>query len=325
MKAVICERWGTPDTLVVREAPPPQLGIGEVRIGVRAAALNFADLLMIAGQYQVKPAFPFSPGLELAGEVIDVAEGVSHLKPGDRVMAVTPYGAFAEQAVVAAGTVLKMPDGMDYETAAAFPISYGTSHIALSHRGRLQAGETLLVHGAAGGVGLSAVEVGKALGARVLATASTPEKLELAKRHGADEVINYAEEDFVSRVRDLSGGQGADVILDPVGGEVFDQSLRCLAWEGRLLVIGFASGQIPQLPVNLALVKNYSIVGVYWGAYALRDPKTLSQSLQTLLAWYGGGKLAPHVSGVYPLEGAADALDQLRQRRSTGKLVLEVA
>jgi NADPH2:quinone reductase len=234
------------------------------------------------------------------------------------------YGGLAEEAVLPMGSVFKIQDEMDFIDAAAFPLCYGTSHIALIHRGGLKAGEVLLVHGAAGGVGLTAVELGKLLGATVIATASTPEKLALAKQYGADHLINYTKENFRDRVKEITGGKGADVIYDPVGGDVFDQSLHCINWEGRYLVIGFASGRIPDAPANLALVKNFSIVGVFLGAYAQRDPETYRASMETLLGWYGEGKLNPHISKTFPLEETAQALNMLKNRQATGKIVVRV-
>lgn len=324
MKAIICEAWGKPESLFVGERPSPTLHAGQVRIGVHACGVNFADTLMIQGLYQEKPPFPFSPGLEVAGEVLEVADGISHVRVGDRVAAITGFGGFAEEVVVPAPSVLPIPAMMDVITAAGFAITYGTSHLALARRAQLQPGELLLVHGAAGGVGLTAVEIGKLMGATVIATASTPEKLALAQQYGADHLINIREESLRDRVREISGGKGADVIYDPVGGDLFDQSLRCIAWEGRMLVIGFADGRIPHIPANLALVKNISIVGLYWGGYTSRNPQVVTNSLATLLAWYAEGKIRPHISQTYPMAQAADALNALINRQSTGKVVLTV-
>lgn len=324
MKAIICKAWGTPETLVFTDVPEPKLGPDDIRIGVHACGLNFADTLLIQGKYQVKPPLPFSPGLEAAGEILEVGANVQQFEVGQRVSAQCGYGGFAEQVVVPANVAWQIPANMSYETAAAFTVAYGTSHIALEHRGQLQPGEVLLVHGAAGGVGLTAVEIGKLMGATVIATASTPEKLAIAQKAGADHLINYRTEDFRLRVKELTNGKGADVIYDPVGGDVFDQSVRCINWEGRLLVIGFAAGRIPKLPVNLALVKNISIVGVFWGAYAQRDPAILVNSLQTLMAWYAEGKLHPHVSKTFPLAETAIAMEHLLKRKSTGKIVINV-
>lgn len=322
MKAIICQTFGKPETMVLAELPSPVPGAGEVKVRIRACGVNFADTLIIQGLYQVKPPLPFIPGMEIAGEVMELGEGVRHLKPGDRVMAITSIGGFAEEVVVPASLVLPIPEPMRWQDAAAFAIAYGTSHLALEHRANLKAGETLLVHGAAGGVGLTAVAIGKQMGATVIAAASTPEKLEVARQHGADHLINYQEENFVERVKAITQGKGADVIYDPVGGDVFDQSLRCIAWEGRLLVIGFASGRIPQVPANLALVKNCSIVGVYWGNYSQKDPATLLQSLQTLLNWYNQGQIKPHIAYEFPLDQTAQAFNVLIKRQAIGKVVV---
>ena len=324
MKAILCQEWGQPETLVLADVATPEPKPGEVRIGVHACSINFADTLMIQGLYQEKPPFPFSPGMEVAGEITAVGENVSHLKPGDRVAALVGHGGLAEEVTTSAMTCIPLPDEMDFVTCAAFSIAYGTSHIALAHRGNLQKGETLLVHGAAGGVGLTAVELGKLLGATVIATASTAEKLALAQKYGADHLINYREEDFRQRVKEITHGRGANVIFDPVGGDVFLQSLRCVAWEGRILVIGFASGDIPSAPVNLTLVKNSSIVGVYWGAYAQRDPQVLLQSLGQLMRWYAEGKLQPHISQTFALADTAEAMRTLMARQATGKVVVQV-
>ncbi|MDX1991876.1 MAG: NADPH:quinone oxidoreductase family protein [bacterium] len=322
MRAMICNAWGDPSTLVMHDIEGCAPGEGEVRLRVRACGVNFADTLMIAGQYQVRPPFPFSPGMEIAGEVMDVGEGVRHLKSGDRVMGICDWGGLAEEVTTKAAMLLPMPPNMDFPTAAAFPIAYGTSHLALDHRGGLKAGETLLVLGAAGGVGLTAVEIGSIMGATVIAAASTPEKLALAQQYGAAHLINYSSENLRDRLKEIVGSKGVNVIYDPVGGDLFEQALRSVAWEGRALVIGFASGTIPQVPANLALVKNCSIVGVFWGAYAGRDPQVLSGSLRTLLSWYSEGKLKPYISATYPLEQTAEAYHALMRRQSTGKVVI---
>ena len=324
MKALLCTTWGGPDALTIGELPSPTPGPGEILIGIRACGLNFADTLMIQGKYQERPDFPFSPGLEIAGEVLEIASGVDDFAPGDRVIALCGHGGLAQRVVVAAGNAVRLPHGMNFETAAGFAVVYGTAHVALERRARLQPGEVLLVHGAAGGVGLAAVEVGRRMGATVIATASSAEKLALAEAHGAEHGINYAEENFRDRVKELTDGRGADVIFDPVGGEVFNQSMRCINWEGRILVIGFASGVIPELPVNLTLVKNMSVVGVYWGAYRKRDSAVLQQSWQQLLEWYAEGALSPHISATYPLEQTPAALASLMQRRATGKVVITI-
>lgn len=322
MKAILCKAWGDPSTLVLEEVEAKALGEGEVRIRIRACGVNFADTLMIAGQYQSRPPFPFSPGVEIAGEVIEVGAGVTQFMLDDRVMGITDYGGYAEEATIRAALLLPMPPNMDFVTAAAFPIAYGTSHLALDHRAHLKTGKTLLVLGAAGGVGLTAVEIGKLMGATVIAAASTPEKLALTQQYGAEHFINTSSENLRDRIKEITGGKGVDVVYDPVGGDLFDQAVRSLNWEGRLLVIGFASGRIPEVPANLTLVKNISIVGVFWGAYAGRNPKVLTGSLLTLLGWHAEGKLKPHVSATYPLEKAADAMFALINRQSTGKVVI---
>jgi len=324
MKALLCTAWGGPDTLAIGELPSPAPGPGEILIAIRACGLNFADTLMIQGKYQERPDFPFSPGIEIAGEVLEVASGVDDFAPGDRVIALCGHGGLAERVVVAAGNAVRLPEGMDFETAAGFAVVYGTAHVGLDRRARLQPGEVLLVHGAAGGVGLAAVEVGRRMGATVIATASSEQKLALAISHGAHHGINYAEENFRDQVKELTDGRGADVIFDPVGGEVFNQSMRCINWEGRILVIGFASGAIPELPVNLTLVKNMSVVGVYWGAYRKRDSAVLQQSWQQLLEWFADGALSPHISATYPLEETPAALTSLMERRATGKVVVTI-
>ncbi|MFQ5612265.1 MAG: NADPH:quinone oxidoreductase family protein [Anaerolineae bacterium] len=322
MKAVLCKAWGEPSTLGIEEVDSPAPGPGQVRIAVHACGINFADVLMVMGQYQVRPPFPFSPGFEVAGQVLECGPEVTGVKPGDRVFAFCDYGGFAEEVVAPAVMTVPLPDDMDFIQAAAFPVAYGTSHVALTYRVGLQPGETLLVHGAAGGVGLTAVEIGKRLGATVIAAASTPEKLQLAARYGADQLINYSQESIRDRVKELTGGRGADVIFDPVGGDAFEQSLRCISWEGRLLTIGFASGRIPQAPVNLVLVKNFSVVGFYWGSYLQRNPQVIRDSLDVLLDWFQAGTLKPHISLTVPLERAAEGLYALLKRKSTGKVVV---
>jgi NADPH2:quinone reductase len=322
MRAVLCKAWGAPEDLVVEQVAAPVPGEGEVRIRVAAAGVNFADTLIIAGKYQARPDFPFSPGLEVAGTVIECGPGVARLAPGDRVMAAIDAGGFAEEAVARAGDVHRIPEAMDFTTAAGFPVAYGTGYGALSWRAGLQSGETLLVLGAAGGAGLTAVECGKAMGARVIAAAGGAAKLAVAREHGADETIDYRSEDLRERVKALTGGAGCDVIYDPVGGDAFDTALRCIAWEGRIVVIGFASGRIPQIPANILLVKNCSAVGYFWGSYRRHDPARVRAGFERLLAWYEEGRLRPLVSAHFPLEGVAGALRSLMERRSTGKVVL---
>ncbi|MBV9522282.1 MAG: NADPH:quinone oxidoreductase family protein [Alphaproteobacteria bacterium] len=322
MRAVLCKAFGNGEGLVVEDVPPPALRPGTARIAVHAAGVNFADTLMVAGTYQEKPSFPFTPGLEIAGEVVEIGEGVAGLRPGDRVLATCDSGGYAEEVVLASGNVTPIPASMDFTTAAGFPVAYGTSHGALDWRARLQPGETLLVHGAAGGVGLTAVEIGKAMGASVIATAGGPEKLAIAKAHGADHLIDYARENIRDRVRELTQGRGADVVYDPVGGDAFDASLRCIAWEGRIIVIGFAGGRVPQIPANLLLVKNCDAIGFYWGSYRKKKPEAVGRSFAQLLAWFEAGKLKPHVSERYDIGDVAEVFRALRTRRATGKVVL---
>lgn len=323
MKAVLCHQFGTPEDLSLADVPSPPLGAGQVRIAVRACGVNFPDVLMIQGLYQLKPPFPFSPGLEVAGKIVEVADDVRGLQVGERVMATMMYGGFAEEVVVPAAAILPMPPEMSYEHGAGFPLVYGTSHVALTHRAQLQAGESLLVLGAAGGVGLTAVELGKHLRARVIAAASTNEKLELARAYGADELINYSSENLRDRLNELTKGRGVDVIYDPVGGDLFDQAVRRLAWEGRYLVIGFASGRIPSLPANIALLKNASIVGTFWGAYLQNDRGLIRDSFAILTDWYAAGLLKPHIQRVFALDEAPAALRQLMDRRAMGKVLLK--
>jgi len=322
MKAIVCEQHGPPETLVLKDMEAPPIGPGKVRVAVHACGVNFPDTLIIENKYQFKPPLPFSPGGEVAGEVTELGEGVTNAKIGDRVIAMTGWGGFAEEVVCDAGGLIAMPDTMDFVTAAGFVMTYGTSHYALKQRGRLEAGETLLVLGAAGGVGLAAVELGALAGARVIAAASTDEKLAVCKEHGAVETINYSHESIKERTKELTGGAGADVIYDAVGGDAFDQAIRCINWGGRLLVIGFASGRIPELPVNLALLKGCAVVGVFWGAFCGREPQENAANIAELARWYSEGKLKPHVSATYPLEKASDALYALINREAKGKIIL---
>jgi NADPH2:quinone reductase len=325
VKAVVCRQYGPPESLTVEALPSPAPGPGEVVVRVKAASLNFPDVLIIQDKYQLKPPLPFSPGSELAGVVKEVGAGVEGVKRGDSVLAVIGYGAFAEEVKVEAGRLVPIPEGMDFVTAAAFLLTYGTCDHALRDRGRLAAGETLLVLGAAGGVGIAAIEIGKALGARVIAGASSDEKLAACREHGADATIDYAREEVRERIKELTGGKGVDVVLDPVGGSLTEPVLRSTAWRGRLLVVGFAAGEIPKIPLNLPLLKGCSIVGVFWGEFARRERGAFVESLTQLGRWYGEGKLRPHVSGTFPLERAAEALNLLAARKVTGKLVLTMA
>jgi NADPH:quinone reductase len=325
MKAVLCKQFGPPDSLVVEEVASPKPSTGEVVIAVKAASVNFPDVLIIQNKYQFKPPLPFSPGSELAGVVKEVGAGVQGFKPGDKVMAFTTYGAFAEEVKTDASRLLPLPPKMDFITGAAFLLTYGTTDHALRDRGALAAGETLLVLGAAGGVGLAAVEIGKTLGARVIACASSEDKLAVCREHGADATINYALEDLRERVKALTEGRGADVIYDPVGGAYSEPAFRSIAWRGRHLVVGFAAGEIPKLPLNLALLKGAAVLGVFWGDFARREPQRFAASVHQLGEWYQEGRLRPHVSETFPLESAAKALNLMAARQVKGKVVLTVA
>jgi NADPH2:quinone reductase len=320
MKALLCKELGQP--LVVEDIPAQALAPGQVRVAMRGAGVNFADLLLISGKYQEKPALPFSPGMEGAGEVVEAGSGVTAIRPGMRVITLTSWGACASELVLPASDVIPIPAEMDDITAAGFAVVYGTAHLGLWHRARLQPGEVLLVHAAAGGVGLAAVEIGKAMGARVIGSAGGSEKCALAKAHGADDVFDYRTEDIRERVKALTDGRGADVVFDPVGGDVFDASLRCLNWEGRLLVVGFASGRIPQAPANILLVKNIAVLSVYWGAYRRRNPALYRQSFAALFEMYRKGQIRPEVSRTFNFSEANEAYRMLGSRESTGKLVL---
>jgi len=324
MKAVLCKAFGPAETLVLEEIASPQPAKNEILLQVHAAGVNFPDTLIIEGKYQFKPPFPFSPGGEAAGVVAAVGEKVNHLKVGDRVMALTGWGSFAEEVKVPGYNVMPIPAAMDFSTAAAFSMTYGTSMHALKQRAQLQPGETLVVLGASGGVGLAAVEIGKAMGARVIAAASSAEKLAVAKALGADELINYGQDNLKDEIKRLTDGNGADVIYDPVGGDLFDQAIRSIAWNGRLLVVGFASGRIPELPVNLALLKGAAVLGVFWGSFAQRQPQDNAANFQQLFSWFAEGKLKPLVSQTYPLANTAQAINDLAQRKAVGKVVVQV-
>lgn len=324
MKAVLCKAFGPAESLVVEELSSPEIKKNEVLLDVHAVGINFPDTLIIEGKYQFKPPFPFSPGGEASGVVSAVGEKVSDFKVGDRVMALTGWGSCAEQVAVPAYNVLPMPDLIDFTTAAAFSMTYGTAIHALQQRGALQAGETLLVLGAAGGVGLASIEIGKAMGARVIAAASSAEKLEVARQAGADELINYQTEDIRERLKTLTKGQGVDVIIDPEGGDLFETVFRSIAWNGRMLVIGFASGTIPALPVNLPLLKGAAVIGVFWGSFAQRQPQANVDNFQQLFTWYAQGKLKPLVSKTFALEDTGKAISTLAARKAVGKLVIKV-
>ncbi|MGI8491721.1 MAG: NADPH:quinone oxidoreductase family protein [Acidimicrobiales bacterium] len=324
MRAVVCPETTGPDALRMQELDAPLAGEGQVLVDVRACAVTFPDLLMTRDMYQFKPKLPFVPGGEVAGVVAEVGNGVSGVSVGARVIGSASTGGLAEQAVVGAASVMAIPDGVGFADAAGLLYAYGTSHHALRDRAELQPGETLLVLGAAGGVGLSAVELGRLMGARVIAAASSDEKLELCRAHGADEVVNYNTEDLKTRVRELTGGAGADVVYDPVGGRYSEPALRATAWGGRFLVVGFAAGEIPRLPMNLPLLRGCSVVGVFWGAFVGREPERHRRNVAELAKWWGEGRLTPHVSAAYPLEQAADALRDLDERRALGKVVVMV-
>ena len=324
MRAIVCHELTGPAGLRLEELAEPRPGRGQVRIRVRACGVNFADSLITRGQYQKQPQPPFSPGFEVSGEVLELGAGVQGIALGDRVIAIAPYGGYAEQLVADVTRCVPMPAAMSWVHGAAFPVVFGTSHVALWHRARLRAGETLVVHGASGGVGLTAVAIGKQLGATVIATASNPEKLAVARAHGADHLIDSSHEDVRARIKELTGGRGADVVYDPVGGELFTASLRSIAFEGRILVIGFAGGAVPQIPANHLLVKNVDVIGVNWPAYADLNPRVMSESFRTLMQWFLDGKISPHVSATYPLQQAVEALNQVVTRKSTGKVVITV-
>jgi|TARA_B110000240_G_scaffold3352_1_gene3780 NADPH2:quinone reductase len=324
MKALVCKEFGPAKNLKVEEMNEPIPNSDEVCIKVHAAGVNFPDILMVEGKYQVKPAFPFAPGAEAAGEIISIGENITKYKIGQRVIAMTGHGAFAEIVKASEKKIIPLNDNVDFETASILPMVYGTSAHALIQRGKLKKGETLLVHGAAGGVGLAAVEIGKAMGARVIATASTDEKCQVAREHGADETINYSNGQFKEIVKSMTDGKGADVIYDPVGGDVFDQSLRCIAWEGRLLVVGFTSGRIPSAPANLALLKSCDIVGVFWGAFVERTPHINLENFEKLYKWIDQGFIKPRISMKVSLENTLDAMQAIADRKIIGKAIVKI-
>ncbi|CAN7766938.1 NADPH:quinone oxidoreductase family protein [Variovorax sp. LjRoot175] len=322
MKAVLAKRHGPPESLVLEEVASPVPGPGQVLVSVHASAVNFPDTLIIENKYQFKPELPFSPGGEVAGTVKQVGEGVKGHAPGDRVIAVCGWGGFAEEVLTDASKLVRLPGGVDMEAAAALVITYGTSHYALKDRAAIQPGETLLVLGAAGGTGLSAIELGKLMGAKVIAAASTDEKLALCKALGADETINYATEDLRERVKALTGGRGVDVVYDPVGGSYTEPALRSMAWKGRYLVIGFTAGEIPRPALNLVLLKGCAIVGVFYGGFSQAEPRRYDSLMQELLGWLQQGRIRPAITARYPLERAAEALRVVADRRATGKIML---
>ncbi|WP_439575584.1 NADPH:quinone oxidoreductase family protein [Phreatobacter sp.] len=323
MKAVLCKAYGPPESMVVEDLPDPVPGPGDVVVRVNAVGLNFFDNLIIRNMYQVKPALPFSPGSEYAGTVAAVGEGVTSAKVGDRVMGNASHGAARTHLVVKAAALAPIPDGLSDEQAAGMIITYGTTIHALKDRAKLQPGETLAVLGAAGGVGLAAIEIGKAMGATVIACASSDEKLAFCREHGADLTINYATEDLKEKLRELTGGKGVDVIYDPVGDKYAEPALRSIAWEGRFLVIGFAGGEIPKIPLNLTLLKGCDIRGVFWGSFAQRNPEANRQNMIQVGRWAAEGKLSLHVHATYPLESFAEAIGELTSRRARGKVILK--
>jgi NADPH:quinone reductase len=322
MKAMLATHWGEPSELTYDDVADPRPGEGEVLVEVRAIGCNFPDILMVQGKYQVKPPLPFAPGHEVAGVVRAVGSGVTRARPGQRVLAMLGWGAYAELALAPATQTFLLPDKMSFEEAAGFGLVYQTSYCALAHRAELRADESLLVHGAAGGVGLAAVQIGKALGARVLATAGSAAKLDIARQSGADVLIDYRRENWVERVKAETGGEGADVIYDPVGGDVFDGSTRCIAFEGRLLTIGFADGRIPSVAVNRILLKNISVVGVHWGLYQRRGSPLIDRWMDALFTLYQKGAIRPVIYRTWPLREAAAALAAIAGRESYGKVVL---
>jgi NADPH:quinone reductase len=322
VKAILCRRFGTPDDLVVADIPDPVAGPGEVVAEVVAVGLNFFDTLIVAGKYQTKPPFPFSPGGEFAGVVESVGAGVAAFAPGDRVMGYTNFNAARERTAVAADNIVKLPAGLDFDRAAALTITYGTAYHALADRAQLRPQETLAVLGASGGVGLAAVELGRVMGARVIACASTDAKLDFARSHGAHDVVNYDREDLRDALRRLAGEHGIDVVFDPVGGRYSEPAVRSLAWEGRHLVVGFAAGEIPKLPLNLVLLKGCAVLGVFWGAWVRHDNERYKAAISELAHWCAEGKLSCHIQEVYPLAETPRALKALADRKVMGKLLV---
>ncbi len=322
MKAILCKSYGMPSSLSLEEVPSPVPNDNEVLVTVKACGVNFPDTLIIQGKYQFKPELPFSPGSDFAGIVKSVGKNVKHLKAGDEVFGIVSWGGFAEEVVVPSTNCFPKLPNMDFPVAASFMMTYATAYHALVDRARIKEGDTLLVLGAAGGVGLTAVELGKLLGAKVIAAASTDEKLAICKEYGADEVINYSNENLKERVKALTNGKGANVIYDPVGGAYSEQALRAIAWKGRYLVVGFAAGEIPKIPLNLALLKGCQIVGVFWGAFAQKEMGKNMMNTQQLMQWYMESKLKPHLHGLYPLADAPKALEEIMNRKVMGKIVI---
>nr|WP_298991646.1 NADPH:quinone oxidoreductase family protein [uncultured Polaribacter sp.] len=324
MKAIICNKFGLPETLEYKEVENLLPKEDEVLISVKACSVNFPDTLIIQGKYQFRPEFPFSPGSDVAGIIEKVGNKVSHLKVGDEIVGFIPYGGYAEKAILKAKDCFPKPKGMSMVNASAFLLAYGTSYHALKDRAKLKKDETILILGASGGVGLTALELAKLMGAKVIAAASTKEKLDLCKQFGADELINYKEESVKDKVKELTNGKGVDVIYDPVGGHFSELALRAIAWKGRHLVIGFANGEIPKIPINLTLLKGASIVGVFWGAFAQKEPKKSLENIKELLTWFATGKLNPHIDNTYALQNATKALEDMMQRKVKGKIVIDM-
>lgn len=322
MKALICREYGPPENLSVQDMPDLQPAAGEVVVRVRAAGVNFPDALIVQNLYQFKPTPPFSPGGETAGEVLAVGEGVKRVKVGDRVIALTIWGGFAEQVLAKQEQVIPMPEGLSFEVAGSLLLTYGTCLHALRDRAQLQPGQTVLVLGAAGGIGIATIELAKAMGARVIAAASTAEKLATCRAQGADEVINYREQNLRDELKRLTAGRGVDVVMDPVGGDYAEQALRSMAWRGRYLVVGFTDGQIPRLPLNLVLLKGCAIVGVFWGDFIQREPQAAQVDLRDLIQMLARGQIKPLISGRYSLQDAPQAILELSQRRAQGKLIV---
>ena len=324
MKAIICKAYGLPDSLVLQETASPEPGPDEVLVNVKACGLNFPDTLIIQGLYQFKPELPFTPGSDLAGIVKSVGSNVKHLTQGDEVFGFVPFGALAEEVIVPSNSCFQKPQNMDFATVASFMMAYGTSFHALKDRAKLKEGETLVVLGASGGVGLAAVELGKLMGAKVIAAASTEEKLQLCTDYGADITINYEKNDLKSSLKSLTANKGVDVIYDPVGGQYSEAAFRAIGWNGRFLVVGFAAGNIPKIALNLPLLKGASIVGVFWGGFAMGNPKANMENTRILMQWHAEGKLKPHIHKTYPLEATATALEEMMQRKARGKLVITI-
>jgi NADPH2:quinone reductase len=321
---MVCKYAGAPDALALEELPSPPMGRDDIRVSVKACGVNFADSLTIAGLYQDMPPLPFIPGFELAGVISEVGANVQGFKVDDRVITLNRYGGYGEEVIASANAALTIPPAMDFITAAAFPVAYGTAYLALKLRGRLKAGEVLAVLGAGGGAGLAAVELGKLMGATVIACAGSDEKLAVARQHGADHLVNHTSEDLTQRLKELTQGRGVDVIYDPVGGKAFTACLKAIAFEGRVLLIGFASGDIPKIAANHLLVKNVDVIGIFWGAYKHQRVEQVKASLKEIMGWFERGLIQPHISQCFPLDKTADAINLLLSRRSTGKIVVKV-